>query len=41
MEEHKDIVIKNRKNVTLIYGAKDEEHNQAVVLKEILDRQQF
>ncbi|QUW21419.1 DUF488 domain-containing protein [Sporosarcina sp. Marseille-Q4063] len=40
MEELKDIVIKHKKNVTLVYGAKDEEHNQAVVLKEILDRQQ-
>ena len=34
MEELKDIVIKHKKNVTLIYGVKDEEHNQAVVLKE-------
>lgn len=25
------------KKVTLLYGAKDEEHNQAVVLKEILE----
>ena len=32
MEELKDIVIKHKKNVTLIYGAKDEEPNQAVVL---------
>ena len=27
-----------RKTVTLVYGAKDEEHNNAVVLKEILQR---
>ncbi len=27
-----------RRTVTLVYGAADEEHNQAVVLKEILDR---
>jgi len=29
---------KSAKRLTLIYGAKDEVHNQAVVLKEILDR---
>ncbi|WP_119078715.1 DUF488 domain-containing protein [Chitinophaga alhagiae] len=28
--------IKKHKTVTLLYGAKDEEHNQAVVLKELL-----
>ncbi|HEX5429509.1 MAG TPA: DUF488 domain-containing protein [Patescibacteria group bacterium] len=27
---------KKHKNLTLVYGAKDEEHNQAVVLKEFL-----
>ncbi len=27
--------------VTLVYGAKDEEHNQAVVLKEYLEKQAF
>ena len=26
-----------KSNVTLVYGAKDEQHNQAVVLKEFLD----
>jgi uncharacterized protein YeaO (DUF488 family) len=26
-----------RKRITLVYGAADEEHNQAVVLKELLD----
>ncbi len=26
-----------RGTVTLVYGAKDEEHNQAVVIKEVLD----
>jgi uncharacterized protein YeaO (DUF488 family) len=25
-----------RRRVTLVYGAKDEEHNQAVVLKDVL-----
>ncbi|WP_343703485.1 DUF488 domain-containing protein [Chitinophaga sp.] len=28
--------IKKHKTVTLLYGAKDEEHNQAAVLKELL-----
>ena len=26
-------------DVTLVYGAKDEEHNQAVVIKQVLDEQ--
>lgn len=25
-----------RKHITLVYGAKDEEHNQAIVLREVL-----
>lgn len=29
----------HKKNITLIYGAKDEKHNHAKVLKEILDHQ--
>jgi uncharacterized protein YeaO (DUF488 family) len=29
--------IKAHKTITLVYGAKDEEHNQAVVLKSFLD----
>jgi uncharacterized protein YeaO (DUF488 family) len=29
--------IKANKTITLVYGAKDEEHNQAVVLKSFLD----
>lgn len=29
--------IAKRKRITLIYGAADEQHNQAVVLKEVLD----
>ena len=29
--------IAKRKRITLVYGAADEEHNQAVVLKELLD----
>lgn len=35
----KEITKEYDKNVTLLYSAKDEEHNQARVLKEILDRQ--
>ncbi|MBO1512648.1 DUF488 domain-containing protein [Metabacillus bambusae] len=38
LEELKNLVAENR-NVTLIYSAKDQKHNQAVVLKEILERQ--
>jgi len=30
--------IANERDVTLVYGAKDEEHNDAVVLKRILER---
>ncbi len=30
-------LIPKSKNVTLLYGAKDEEHNNAVVLKEFLE----
>lgn len=40
LDKMKKIVIKEKKHITLIYGAKDEKHNQAVVLKEILDHQQ-
>ncbi len=39
LEKLKKIVIDHEKHVTLVYGAKDEKHNQAVVLKEILDHQ--
>lgn len=35
LEEVKKIV--QSKRLTLLYGAKDEEHNQAVVLKEVLE----
>lgn len=28
-----------KRGLTLLYGARDEEHNQAVVLKEILDKE--
>ncbi|MBT2215248.1 DUF488 family protein [Virgibacillus dakarensis] len=35
----KEITKENDKNVTLLFSAKDEKHNQAQVLKEILDRQ--
>lgn len=37
LEKLKQIVIEHEKQVTLVYGAKDEKHNQATVLKEILD----
>lgn len=40
LERLKDLTIKHKKDLTLVYGAKDEKHNQAVVLKEILDHQQ-
>lgn len=30
--------LENHKTVTLIYDAKDEQHNQAVVLKEYLEK---
>ena len=30
--------VKEDENVTLVYGAKDEKHNQAVVLKEYLEK---
>ena len=33
-----EIVNKENVNITLIYAAKDEEHNNAVVLKEYLNR---
>jgi uncharacterized protein YeaO (DUF488 family) len=36
LREIKDLERKN-KNITLLFGAKDEKHNQAVVLKEVLD----
>lgn len=31
-------VLKGKKRVTLLYGAKDEEHNEAIVLKDFLSR---
>ena len=39
LEKLKEIVSKNKKDVTLVYGAKDDKHNQATVLKEIVDQQ--
>jgi uncharacterized protein YeaO (DUF488 family) len=30
---------KSKKHITLLYGAKDEEHNQAIVLKDFLEAQ--
>jgi len=40
LEKLKDWTKEHKKNITLVFGAKDEKNNQAVVLKEILDRQQ-
>lgn len=40
LEKLKKLTVKHKKKLTLVYGAKDEQNNQAVVLKEILDRQQ-
>jgi uncharacterized protein YeaO (DUF488 family) len=38
MEELRRLAgLAKRKRITLIYGAADEEHNHAVVLKELLD----
>lgn len=34
----KDIVKKDKKNLTLVYAAKDDEHNNAVALKEYLEK---
>jgi len=44
IKENKEIfkklkeIIKNKKKVTLLYSAKDEKHNNAIVLKEILQK---
>ena len=32
-------IIKKKKNVTLLYASKDEEHNEAIVIKNLLIRQ--
>ena len=37
LEKLKKIIAENRGNATLLYGAKDETHNQAVVLMEVLE----
>ncbi|AIF44722.1 MULTISPECIES: DUF488 domain-containing protein [Virgibacillus] len=39
LEELKDLTKKHNKHITLLFSAKDENNNQAAVLKEILDRQ--
>ena len=39
LEKLKKLTVKHQKNISLLYGAKDKEHNQAKVLKEILDHQ--
>ncbi|PID02124.1 hypothetical protein CSV67_10785 [Sporosarcina sp. P2] len=40
LEKLKNWTREYKKNITLVFGAKDEKNNQAVVLKEILDHQQ-
>ncbi|MFA1821774.1 DUF488 domain-containing protein [Virgibacillus oceani] len=39
LDQLKDIIKKHRKDVTLLFGSKEEKYNQAAVLKEILDHQ--
>lgn len=39
LQKLKDLTKEHDKNLTLLFSAKDKEHNQARVLKEILDRQ--
>ncbi|PID25770.1 DUF488 domain-containing protein [Sporosarcina sp. P7] len=39
LEKLKNWTKEHKKNITLVFGAKDEKNNQAVVLKEILDHQ--
>lgn len=39
LDQMKSIVKKNNDDVTLLFSAKDEQYNQAQVLKEILDHQ--
>ncbi|MFB4169859.1 DUF488 domain-containing protein [Virgibacillus sp. JSM 102003] len=39
LQKLKDLTKQHDKNLTLLFAAKDEQYNQARVLKEILDRQ--
>ncbi|MFD1361582.1 DUF488 domain-containing protein [Lentibacillus salinarum] len=39
LQKLKDLTKEHDKQLTLLFAAKDEEHNQASVLKEIVDRQ--
>lgn len=39
LNKMKQMTKQHEKNICLLYGAKDKEHNQAIVLKEILDHQ--
>ena len=39
LEQLKTWTKEHNKNITLVFAAKDEKHNQATVLKEILDHQ--
>ncbi|MGP4106222.1 DUF488 domain-containing protein [Virgibacillus sp. L01] len=39
LQKLKDLTKQHNKNLTLLFAAKDEQYNQARVLKEILDRQ--
>ncbi|PIC81197.1 hypothetical protein CSV75_05310 [Sporosarcina sp. P18a] len=41
LEKLKNWTKEHKKNITLVFVAKDEKNNQAVVLKEILDHQQM
>lgn len=36
-ESLKELITSHKGNITLVYGAKDEKHNQAVALKEMLE----
>lgn len=37
LKQLKDIITTNNQNILLLFGAKDEKHNHAIVLKEFLD----
>lgn len=41
LKKLKELAIQEKKHLTLIFAAKNEQHNQAVILKEILDDQQI
>lgn len=39
LEKLVTLILESQQDVTLVYGAKDEQHNQAIVLQEILTQQ--